>query len=51
MADTKRCIYCNQILRADGYCTNPNCIDYLWTRIYDDEQERLKEAKEKEEIK
>lgn len=48
MEDAKRCIYCNQKLRADGYCTNPNCIDYLWTLIHDDEIKRKEELKEQE---
>lgn len=47
MTDTKRCIYCNQKLRADGFCTNPNCIDYLWTQIYDDDVRRKQELKDK----
>ena len=36
MAIAKRCLFCRQKLREDGYCINPNCADYPRTLIHDE---------------
>lgn len=37
----KRCKFCAHVLRADGTCQNPNCIDYT--------EEPTKESTDKKE--
>lgn len=36
MARVKRCIFCGEKLREDGYCVNVDCVDYERTKIHDE---------------
>lgn len=49
MSVKKRCIICHKVLRADGYCGNPDCIDYIRTRIHDEAEAERQKKKEEEE--
>ena len=44
MARLKRCIFCGEKVREDGYCVNVDCVDYERTKIHDGTNEEQSET-------
>lgn len=37
MDKVKRCIFCGKKVDSTGHCINPNCPDYIRTKLHEEE--------------